>query len=283
MGYGAAQSSSFPLILFFITGGIAIAAASLSFEDNFDLTCAAEHFKTSPDGQIVSLYLYKNSGCGFQTKKRHLFGWFSMKMKLAGGDSAGVVTAFYMCSDKDAAKDRDEVDIEFLGNRSGQPYLIQTNIYKGGVGNREQRHSLWFDPTADFHTYSFLWNPHNLVFFVDRVPIRVHRNGPGGEGFFPSKKPMYLFSSIWNADDWATRGGLEKTNWTLAPFVSSYKDFTLDVSSAKDAWWNQPVAWSLSSGQALDSAWVHRNLLVYDYCADVERFPTLPPECSLRS
>jgi Glycosyl hydrolases family 16 len=65
-------------------------------------------------------------------------------------------------------------------------------------------------------------------FFVDRVPIRVYKNNGKPNNFFPNQKPMYMLSSIWNADDWATRGGLEKTNWTYAPFVSSYKDFNAD-------------------------------------------------------
>jgi xyloglucan:xyloglucosyl transferase len=134
------------------------------------------------------------AGVGFQTKQRYLFGWFSMKLKLVGNDSAGVVTAYYvrssgilasflpivslssqltttttiisnsqMCSDLDAAPLRDELDFEFLGNRSGEPYIIQTNVYHSGVGGREMRHSLWFDPTADFHTYAILWNPKQIV------------------------------------------------------------------------------------------------------------------------
>lgn len=116
------------------------------------------------------------------------FGWFSMKLKLVGGDSAGVVTAYYvsrrsflifsfckavinkcliideqMCSENGAGPERDEIDFEFLGNRTGEPYIIQTNVYKNGTGNREMRHSLWFDPTKDYHTYSILWNNHQLV------------------------------------------------------------------------------------------------------------------------
>ena len=129
-------------------------------------------------------------------------------------------------------------------------------------------------------------------FFVDKVPIRVYKNADYANNFFPNEKPMYLFSSIWNADDWATRGGLEKTNWKKAPFVSSYKDFNVDacqwkdpypdcVSTTTDNWWDQYEAWHLKEDRKKDFAWVERNLVIYDYCKDTERFPTLPEECSL--
>lgn len=285
-----------PLLLLAVCATLLLAVKPQSdsstqvFDDNFQISFAGDHLQTSDDGQIWHLMLDKKSGSGFQTKHSYRFGWFSMNLKLVAGDSAGVVTAYYMVSKHFLT--RDELDFEFLGNKSGQPYILQTNIYFNGTGNREQRHTLWFDPTADFHTYSVLWNNHQIVFFADSVPLRVYRNTDVTQYSFPNEQPMYIFSSIWNADDWATRGGLDKTDWAKAPFVSSYEKFEVDacvwkdpfpacVSSTGQHWWDQAQAWTLSDAQRLDYDWAQRNFLEYDYCSDTKRFTELPVECSV--
>jgi len=52
---------------------------------------------------------------------------------------------------------------------------------------------------------------------------------------------MRLYSSLWNdADDWATRGGFVKTDWTNAPFTASYRNFNAD-SASSNAWFSQEL------------------------------------------
>ncbi|XVF34241.1 hypothetical protein REPUB_Repub18cG0042600 [Reevesia pubescens] len=123
-----------------------------------------------------------------------------MELKLVPGKSAGTVTAYYLSS---KGETWDEIDFKFLGNLSGQPYIIHTNVFCQGKGNREQQFYLWFDSTADFHTYSILWNPQRIVFYVDGIPIRELKNLEFLGVPFPKKLKMRLYSTLWNAEDLA--------------------------------------------------------------------------------
>lgn len=126
-------------------------------------------------------------------------------------------------------------------------------------------------------------------FFVDDVPIRVFKNCKDLGVKFPFDQPMKIYSSLWNADDWATRGGLEKTDWSKAPFVASYKGFHVDgCESSVQAkfcatqgrrWWDQKEFQDLDGLQYRKLKWVRQKYTIYNYCTDRKRYPTLPPEC----
>uniref|UniRef100_A0A2N9G7U1 Xyloglucan endotransglucosylase/hydrolase n=1 Tax=Fagus sylvatica TaxID=28930 RepID=A0A2N9G7U1_FAGSY len=211
------------------------------------------------NGDLLTLSLDKASGSGFNSKNEYLFGKIDMQIKLVSGNSAGTVTAYYLRSE-------------------GQ-----------GKGNREQQFYLWFDPTADFHTYSILWNPQRIILSVDGTPIREFKNLESIGVPFPKNQAMKIHSSLWNADDWATRGGLVKTDWTQAPFTASYRNFNANAC----VWTSGTSSCSSSSSPASTSgsnAWLSRrdglskpreaqlgaekkNYMIYNYCTDTKRFP----------
>lgn len=124
---------------------------------------------------------------------------------------------------------------------------------------------------------------------VDGVPIRDFKNLEQYGVAFPKRQPMRLYSSIWDADNWATRGGLVKTDWSKAPFTASYRNYQANacvwssgrsrcgtLRSAANSWFNQQL--DVSSQRRL--RWVQKKYMIYNYCTDVKRFPQgLPPEC----
>ncbi|CAL5185513.1 unnamed protein product [Lathyrus oleraceus] len=256
------------------------------FGRNYVPTWAYDHIKYLNGGSQIQLTLDKYTGTGFQSKGSYLFGHFSMYIQMVAGDSAGTVTAFYLSSQN---AEHDEIDFEFLGNRTGEPYILQTNVFTGGKGDREQRIYLWFDPTKAYHRYSVLWNMFQIIFFVDDVPIRVFKNNNELGIKYPFNQPMKIYNSLWNADDWATRGGLEKTDWSKAPFIASYKGFHVDGCEASvnakfcdtqgKRWWDQPEFHDLDAAQWQRLKWVHSKYIIYNYCTDRKRFPQIPAEC----
>ncbi|KAL4571276.1 hypothetical protein LXL04_018034 [Taraxacum kok-saghyz] len=100
-------------------------------------------------------------------------------------------------------------------------------------------------------------------------------------------QPMRIHSSLWNADDWATRGGRVKTDWSKAPFTASYRNFKADacvVSSGKSSCGgSRKPAWlseELDDKKQKRLRWAQKNYMIYNYCKDSKRFPQgFPPEC----
>ncbi|KAK4398192.1 Xyloglucan endotransglucosylase/hydrolase 2 [Sesamum angolense] len=209
----------------------------------------------------------------FSAWNEYLYGRFDLQLKLVPGNSAGTVTTFFLASQGEG---HDEIDFEFLGNVSGEPYTVHTNVYAGGKGDKEQQFHLWFDPTAAFHTYSIVWHPQRIIFLVDNSPIRVFNNHKSIGIPFPTSQPMRVQCSLWNADDWATQGGRVKTDWTNAPFVAYYRNFKIDgcpVGTSGGSCGFQSQTQELDAKGRNRMRWVQKKHMIYNYCADARRFP----------
>ncbi|KAH1081545.1 hypothetical protein J1N35_021306 [Gossypium stocksii] len=144
---------------------------NVSFDKNYHVTWGNSHVTSVNQGTEVHLRMDKASGAGFESNVGYASGFFQIKIKLLNKDFSGVVVAFYVHG---KGGNHDELDFEFLGN-NGPPFTLQTNVFAND-GGREQRFHLWFDPTSDFHTYGIVWNQHQVVFYVDKTPIRVFKN-----------------------------------------------------------------------------------------------------------
>ncbi|KAI3862293.1 hypothetical protein MKX03_037158 [Papaver bracteatum] len=240
---------------------------------------------------LINVYLCCFAGSGIESKKEFLFGSIEMQIKLVPGNSAGTVTAYYLSSKGDK---HDEIDFEFLGNVSGKPYIIHTNVFAQGVGNKEQQFYPWFDPTTGFHNYTIHWNPSQIVWYVDGIPIRAFRNYDYLGIKYPNKQGMKAYSSLWNADNWATRGGLDKIDWNKSPFSAKLRKFTpractwfgqgsIGYCSSKANWYTSSAYGNLNYAQKGQMKWVRDKFMIYDYCKDTKRFNwNMPRECSLQ-
>ncbi|XP_075517705.1 xyloglucan endotransglucosylase protein 7-like [Primulina tabacum] len=260
-----------------------------TFHRHFVATWGINHVQILEDGELLTLSLDNVSGSGFESKKEFLFGKIDMRIKLVPGNAAGTVSTYYLISE---GEQPDKIDIEFMGNSTGNPYTLHTNIFVHGKGEREQQFFLWFDPTLDFHTYSILWNPKCIILYVDGVPIREFKNLEGLGVPFPTR-PMRLYSSLWNAEDWATQGGSVKTDWNLAPFVTSYSNFSADAC----IWSHQTRRSSCNPADFSSKTWLNMELdgrsrarmertrkgyMIYDFCRDKWRFLNgTGPECQI--
>jgi xyloglucan:xyloglucosyl transferase len=267
-----------------------------------------------------------------ESKQSWQYGGIGAWIKLAKGYTAGTVTTLYVCNVSSHHTDQFtvgsvalpidallwcgigltgmlvflvqlsssgpnhcEFDYEFLGNVTGQPYLMHTNICVNGVGGREIQFYLWFDPTKDYHYYNVQWNKDLVVFYVDNTPVREFPNlvGKAYNASYPTACPMKLYLSMWDGSQWATEGGRVKLDWSQAPFTASYKDFRLRGCKATQGDWAAikrcqnsiygapgPKYQTIGATRTRKLRWVKRNFVHYNYCADTVRYPQLPVECS---
>ncbi|GMH01619.1 hypothetical protein Nepgr_003458 [Nepenthes gracilis] len=238
-------------------------------------------------------------GSGLVSRNRYYYGFFSTAIKLPPGYTSGVVVAFYLSNADVYPHNHDEIDFELLGHEKRKDWILQTNMYGNGsvsIG-REEKFRLWFDPTADFHEYSVIWNNHHIVFMVDNIPVREVQHTGAISPAYPSK-PMSIYATIWDGSEWATHGGKYPVNYNYAPFAASLGKMEMSgcifngnatvvvhsCSSSSSPSSLDPVDGQdfvvLSKQQTQGLQWARKTLMIYSYCKDNGRFKVLPAECT---
>ncbi|XP_068634594.1 probable xyloglucan endotransglucosylase/hydrolase protein 30 [Aristolochia californica] len=281
----------------FVSSALAFNVSTISFDEGLMPLFGDGNLVKAPDGNSVSLLLDRFTGSGFISSDYYNHGFFSASIKLPSDYTAGVVVAFYTSNGDMFEKTHDELDFEFLGNIRDRKWRLQTNLYGNGSTNRgrEERYTLWFDPSQEFHQYSILWTETNIIFYIDEVPIReiVRCEAMGSD--YPSK-PMSLYATIWDGSTWATSGGRYKVDYKYAPFVSEFHNLTLRgcrlnpiLQTTTDDCDDECVKLNgadyavLTPERRVAMRKFRQRYVTYSYCYDTLRYPVPPPECVILS
>ncbi len=149
----------------------------------------------------LSLSAQPNEGldlsCGeIQSKDRYGYGAYEARMKVpfATGANANFFTFIGPPQDRP----HQEIDFEFI-TRGGP--VLQTNYYFDGDGRHEDLVPVPDAPTR-FSTYSFIWAPGLLQWYIDGTLIREET------GADVPDDPQKIYLSIWSTDmlvDWMGR------------------------------------------------------------------------------
>ncbi|ONK67162.1 uncharacterized protein A4U43_C06F16660 [Asparagus officinalis] len=279
------MSSPLGFLLVFLAIAIIFPFGKANFNSDFDIVTGIDGHATILDGgEELRLSMDKNSGSGVASKTKFLFGKFDARMKLIARNSAGTVTSFYLSSEP---PNQDEIDFEFLGHVRGDLYVLQTNIFTNGKGDREQRFHLWFDPTQDFHTYTILWNPLQIIMYVDDTPIRLFKRNESLGVDYIEKQPVKVQASLWNGEDWATEGGTIKIDWSKSPFFTYYRNYSENAciwyGPGSHSCGNDVSSWmnrGLEAKEVEKIAWAKKNYMIYNYCDKAGTDETIQKECS---
>jgi xyloglucan:xyloglucosyl transferase len=92
----AASSVQQPWLLLLLLLPVVAANPPPVFDENYAPTWGADGYHLVNQGTEVRLTMDKNSGAGFGSRLSYGSGFFHMRIKIPGGYTAGVVTAYYV-------------------------------------------------------------------------------------------------------------------------------------------------------------------------------------------
>ena len=151
-------------------------AQGTSFRDDFDSFNSSRWIKSShkqselttfdPDNVIVDngylrLRIPPGTTGGAEIESMDYYGYGTYRARIRTADAPSSITGFYLYCSPDFYA---EIDIEIYNDGTGNVDFV---TYANGRRTHFRTRQMAFDPSADFHTYRFDYNPGVVKFYVD--------------------------------------------------------------------------------------------------------------------
>jgi endo-1,3-1,4-beta-glycanase ExoK len=150
-------------------------AVGTSFRDDFDSFDSSRWIKSdhvqgrtdfSPNNVIVDngyLRLRIPSGTtnGAEIESVEYYGYGTYRARIRTADAPSSITGFYLYRSPDLYS---EIDVEIYNDGTGSTDFV---TYAGGERTHYASRDFRFDPSADFHTYRFDYDPDAVQFYID--------------------------------------------------------------------------------------------------------------------
>jgi len=138
---------------------------------------------------------YTSGRVDTQWKFQFQYGEVEWRAKLPGGN--GIWPALWLlhfqCAPAVPCAGHWPPEIDVMEARGDQPNKIVTTVHYGRApnNNHDGKETWGPDYTADFHTYKVIWDPNQIVWFIDGVQVHKvteHHKIP--------HEPMYLIMNV---------------------------------------------------------------------------------------
>ncbi len=161
-------------ILVALSAGTAMAEGT-SFRDDFESFDETRWLKSdhvlgrtdfAPENVLVNngqlrLQIPALTTGGAEIESQEYYGYGTYKARIRTADAPSSITGFFLYRSPDYYA---EIDIEIYNDGTGNVDFV---TYADGQRTHYVRKDFNFDPSADFHTYRFDYNPGVVKFFVD--------------------------------------------------------------------------------------------------------------------